>query len=229
MGFAHVQCASNGLTLAEPGFAEQAVAAGLQLVYLQFDGVDDLPFRKLRGAPLLATKRAAVEACRRAGIRICLVPTIVKGVNDDQVGLIFASRSNARRQRHRLPVCLVSGRSLPRARGEAPIAMTSPQRRRRDRGLCPRGLLPGQPGDAARASCRSSTAKIGRVATRTAASRPFFCPRGRGYPDPRVFDLLRLFGSLNDLAAEIEAAARCAADRWDLARAVALRAQLPLA
>lgn len=37
----------------------------------------------------LETKRRAVEACRRSGIRICLVPTIVKGVNDDQVGPIF--------------------------------------------------------------------------------------------------------------------------------------------
>ncbi len=49
MGFTHVQCASNGVKLAEPGFAEQAAAAGLQTVYLQFDGVDDAIYRKLRG------------------------------------------------------------------------------------------------------------------------------------------------------------------------------------
>ena len=70
MGFTHVQCATNGVTLAEPGFAEKAAAAGLQTAYLQFDGTDDSIYRKLRGAPLMETKRAAVEACRRAGIRV---------------------------------------------------------------------------------------------------------------------------------------------------------------
>ena len=58
MGFTHVQCASNGVTLAEPGFAEKAAAAGLQTVYLQFDGVDDSFYRRLRGEPLMETKRA---------------------------------------------------------------------------------------------------------------------------------------------------------------------------
>jgi len=40
MNFAHVQCATNGIKFAEPGFAERSKEAGLHTLYLQFDGVD---------------------------------------------------------------------------------------------------------------------------------------------------------------------------------------------
>ena len=40
------------------GLRGEGGAAGLQTVYLQFDGTDDSIYRKLRGAPLIETKRA---------------------------------------------------------------------------------------------------------------------------------------------------------------------------
>ena len=75
MGFAHVQCASNGVTLAEPGFAENAAAAGLQLVYLQFDGIGRLvliascagPRSSRPSAP--RSRRAAAPASASASSR----------------------------------------------------------------------------------------------------------------------------------------------------------------
>jgi uncharacterized radical SAM superfamily Fe-S cluster-containing enzyme len=227
MGFAHVQCASNGVTLAEPGFAEKAAAAGLQLVYLQFDGVDDSFYRKLRGAPLLATKRAAVEACRRAGIRICLVPTIVKGVNDDQVGPIFRfaienadivngiayqpvsfsgriSRHELEAKRYTLgdlaaAVAVETGADVHR--DFFPASLVTPVSRFLQ-------VFSGQP--TIRLSCHTDCG-IGTYF--------FVTPEGEAIPIPRMFDLMRLFGGLDDLAAEIEARGKDARpNRWDLAR-----------
>ena len=89
MGFSHVQIATNGLKMAEPEFARRAAEAGLHTLYLQFDGLDEARYRHLRGQPLFDVKMAVVENCRATGMKICLVPTIVKGVNDDQVAEIF--------------------------------------------------------------------------------------------------------------------------------------------
>lgn len=89
LGFSHVQAASNGIRFAEPGFAHAAAAAGLHTIYLQFDGVDDRVYEQTRGRPLLEVKRRALENIHAAGMKVCLVPTIVKEVNDDQVGKIL--------------------------------------------------------------------------------------------------------------------------------------------
>lgn len=89
MGFSHVQIATNGLTHADREFAERSAEAGLHTLYLQFDGVEDHFYRKTRGLPLLERKLACIENCRRLGMKVCLVPTIVNGFNNDQVGAIF--------------------------------------------------------------------------------------------------------------------------------------------
>ena len=89
MGFSHVQIATNGLKIAEPEFAERAAEAGLHTLYLQFDGLDDAQYRNLRGRPLLDVKIRAIENCRATGMKVCLVPTIVKHVNDHEVAEIF--------------------------------------------------------------------------------------------------------------------------------------------
>lgn len=90
MGFAQIQVASNGLRFAkEPDFTRRCVDAGLHVVYLQFDGTDDAIYLKTRGARLFEIKLRALENIGRAGAWVCLVPTIVKGVNDHHVGDIF--------------------------------------------------------------------------------------------------------------------------------------------
>lgn len=86
-GFALVQVNTNGLRLgSEPGYAEELRAAGLDSVYLQFDGVNDAVYRTLRGRDCLAVKQAAIEACGRVGLGVVLVCTLVRGVNDGQTG-----------------------------------------------------------------------------------------------------------------------------------------------
>jgi uncharacterized radical SAM superfamily Fe-S cluster-containing enzyme len=90
MGFSHIQIATNGIKIADPDFARRCHEAGLHTLYLQFDGVGEEAYRKTRNYPgIWAKKLAAVESCRAAGLKICLVPTILKGINDDQVGEIF--------------------------------------------------------------------------------------------------------------------------------------------
>jgi hypothetical protein len=88
MGFSHIQAATNGIMLADLDFALEAKAAGLQTLYLQFDGCDDSVYRRTRGQPLLATKMQVIENCRKAGMKIVMVPTIVRGINDQEIGNI---------------------------------------------------------------------------------------------------------------------------------------------
>ena len=86
MGFTHIQCATNGIEFANLEFAQKSHEAGLHTLYLQFDGVTDEVYQRTRGVKLLEKKLAAIENCRKAGLKIVLVPTIVKGVNDHQIG-----------------------------------------------------------------------------------------------------------------------------------------------
>ena len=86
-GFAFIQVNSNGLRLGrDPGYARALAEAGLDSVYLQFDGADDDVYRALRGRPCLDDKLRAVKACAGAGLGVVLVATVVRGVNLDKLG-----------------------------------------------------------------------------------------------------------------------------------------------
>ena len=90
LGFHHVEVNTNGLRLAnDPKFAETLVEAGLSTIYLQFDGLTSDVYKFTRGVDLLETKMKAIENCRKAGLSIVLVVTLVKGVNDKQIGDII--------------------------------------------------------------------------------------------------------------------------------------------
>jgi hypothetical protein len=89
MGFEHVQVNTNGLRLAnESGYAERLADAGVTAIYLQFDGLEPETYEAIREVDIADEKRAAVEACREAGIKVLLVPTVVPGVNDHEMGAI---------------------------------------------------------------------------------------------------------------------------------------------
>ena len=89
-GFTHTQIATNGLRLARSSkLAQELKDAGLNTVYLQFDGITEEPYIKIRNKNLLPIKLKAIENCRAAELGIVLVPTVVKGINDDQVGDII--------------------------------------------------------------------------------------------------------------------------------------------
>lgn len=86
-GFEYIQINTNGRRLAEEeGYAGRLKDAGASVIYLQFDGTADDIYVSLRGEPLLDMKLAAIEKCRKAGLPVALVPTIVRDVNFDDIG-----------------------------------------------------------------------------------------------------------------------------------------------
>ena len=86
-GFGLVQINTNGLRLSrEAGYARTLREAGLDSVYLQWDAASEKGFRPLRGRDCLDFKRHAVRHCAEAGLGVVLVATLVRGVNDGEVG-----------------------------------------------------------------------------------------------------------------------------------------------
>ena len=88
-GFKYFQLNTNGLRLADDvGYARTLKDAGLNCVFLQFDGVSDDVYISLRGRALFAEKKRAIENCRAAGLGVVLVPVVAEGINLEQVGAI---------------------------------------------------------------------------------------------------------------------------------------------
>ncbi|MEM2917249.1 MAG: radical SAM protein [Candidatus Bathyarchaeia archaeon] len=97
VGFRHVEVNTNGIRLAQSvEYCRGLHEAGMSTVYLQFDGLTPEVYKFTRGADLLETKMRALENCRKAGLTsIVLVVTLIKGVNDLQLGNIikFATKN----------------------------------------------------------------------------------------------------------------------------------------
>lgn len=84
MGFNQVQIATNGITIAkDPDLPKKLREAGLSTAYLHFDGVTPDTNH------ILKSNLKAVENCEKAGLGLVLVPTIIKGKNDHQIGDII--------------------------------------------------------------------------------------------------------------------------------------------
>jgi len=89
-GFPFFQLNTNGLRLAaEPSYAIKLKEAGLDCVFLQFDGLQDSTYSALRGRPLLREKLAAIDACAEVGLGVVLVPTVAAGINDGDIGAVL--------------------------------------------------------------------------------------------------------------------------------------------
>lgn len=108
-GCAHVQLNTNGIRLSEDASYVKALAeAGLSFVFLQFDSLRDDIYKALRGRPLFEEKRRAIAHCDDYNIGVTLVPTLIPGVNINEIGdiLRFAvAHSPAVRGVHFQPVC----------------------------------------------------------------------------------------------------------------------------
>ncbi|HEX6271792.1 MAG TPA: radical SAM protein, partial [Polyangiaceae bacterium] len=89
VGYFCVQCASNGIRFAEDAeFCRQAKAAGLRLCYLQFDGIGNEANAHRKIKNFFDVKLRAIDNLAAAGIDVVLVVTVVKGVNDGEVGRV---------------------------------------------------------------------------------------------------------------------------------------------
>jgi uncharacterized radical SAM superfamily Fe-S cluster-containing enzyme len=90
LGFDPIQINTNGIRLAQDAaFGQELADAGITVIYLQFDGLTDTVYRHIRGADLLSLKLKAIERCAELKIGVILVPTLVKNVNDSQIGEII--------------------------------------------------------------------------------------------------------------------------------------------
>jgi uncharacterized radical SAM superfamily Fe-S cluster-containing enzyme len=91
LGFPFVMVDSNGIKMAESlEYCRELKKSGLDSVYLSFDSLTKKPYISLRGFNLLPIKMEAIKNLKAAGFtNIVLVPVLIKGVNDDQVGDII--------------------------------------------------------------------------------------------------------------------------------------------
>ncbi len=97
LGIRHVEINTNGIRIAQdPDYAKQLKDAGASTIYLQFDGLTSDVYKYIRGVDLLEMKMKAIQNMREAGITSAvLVVTLIKGVNDGQLGDIikFAAKN----------------------------------------------------------------------------------------------------------------------------------------
>jgi uncharacterized radical SAM superfamily Fe-S cluster-containing enzyme len=94
-GFKEVIVATNGYGFQKKNggleFTKKCYEMGLDTLYFQFDGINNVTYEKTRGIKnLMNYKMRVVENCRKAGLSsINLVATIAKGVTDIEVGNII--------------------------------------------------------------------------------------------------------------------------------------------
>src|SRR5271157_392016 len=97
MGFIQVMIATNGMKFAQSkAYCEEIAKTPLSTIYLQFDGVTENPYIKLRGFNALPYKLKALQNMRETGLQnVVLVPTLVKDINSGQAADIinFAARN----------------------------------------------------------------------------------------------------------------------------------------
>jgi uncharacterized radical SAM superfamily Fe-S cluster-containing enzyme len=90
LGFPFIQLNTNGVRLGrDKEYARDLKRAGLSSVFLQFDGTDDDIYLTVRAKRLLDDKSRAVDTCAGQNIGVVLVPTVIPGVNDHNLGDIL--------------------------------------------------------------------------------------------------------------------------------------------
>ena len=87
-----VRCcmSSNGVRIAEDEEFVRQLSTVDVFVNLQFDGFRKETYKKIRGDErMLEVKRRALRNLKKYNVKTVLIPTIVKGLNDDEIGKIF--------------------------------------------------------------------------------------------------------------------------------------------
>jgi uncharacterized radical SAM superfamily Fe-S cluster-containing enzyme len=88
LGIQDVAVSTNGLRLLEEDFAK-AIAETDPVIYLQFDTFNTEVSKKIRGRNLVEEKKRVVQICNDLGMTTVLVPTIIAGLNVDEIGAII--------------------------------------------------------------------------------------------------------------------------------------------
>lgn len=88
LGIEDVAVSTNGLTLLDDDFAQE-LAKTDPVIYLQFDTLRPDVSKMIRGRDLVEEKKRAVKICNTLGMTTVLVPTLIAGVNDDEMGSLI--------------------------------------------------------------------------------------------------------------------------------------------
>jgi sulfatase maturation enzyme AslB (radical SAM superfamily) len=80
---------TNGLRLADRAYAQRIKDAGVDEVFLQFDGFDEEAHMVLRGRPLVKARMKALTNLRELDIATSLIVVIAKNLNEPQVGEVL--------------------------------------------------------------------------------------------------------------------------------------------
>ncbi|HLD57701.1 MAG TPA: radical SAM protein [archaeon] len=85
IGYDHIQLNTNGINLSrDPQLAQDIHDAGSHILYMSFDGMTPATNPKNYWEA-----QGALDSCKKAGIGIVLVPTVIGGVNDHELGDII--------------------------------------------------------------------------------------------------------------------------------------------
>ncbi len=94
LGFDYIQLNTNGIRIAQDQeYLHKLKNAGLTTVYLGLDGISEEPYKYSSGyylaKSILSYKLQAIKNCAEAGLAVILVPCVIPGVNDSQLGEII--------------------------------------------------------------------------------------------------------------------------------------------
>ena len=89
-GFSAIEINTNGVVIGRhPEAIRELAEAGISGIYLQFDGLREDIYKKIRGRDLLNDKLRAIQNCRAAGVQVVLAMTVIAGINDDELGRVL--------------------------------------------------------------------------------------------------------------------------------------------
>jgi uncharacterized radical SAM superfamily Fe-S cluster-containing enzyme len=87
MGFDNIQINTNGIRLAhDMTYLARLKESGVNIIYLQFDGMTEDVYHVTRGMDLTKIKSQVLKNCSEAGLGVVLVPVLIPRVNDHQMG-----------------------------------------------------------------------------------------------------------------------------------------------
>ncbi|MEM2918478.1 MAG: radical SAM protein [Candidatus Altiarchaeota archaeon] len=87
---------TNGLKLENESYVCELKKAGLDYVVLQFDGLNESTYKKIRNENLLRIKLKAIQNLRKNGIIVDFFSVIIKNVNENEIGniILFAAKNS---------------------------------------------------------------------------------------------------------------------------------------
>ncbi len=87
LGIDHIEVNTNGIRSAKSiEYLQELKRAGVDVLYLSFDGLTSDVYIKKCGLDLLDLKIRAIENCLKVGMGVILVPVLMRDVNFDQIG-----------------------------------------------------------------------------------------------------------------------------------------------